>query len=311
MCYNVLSVGDDAIMCAFPILSAVSGTSPSALPKSCGDPFTYRRPSQDTVHGPRPCANSPARLELSAVSGRLSTDLSPLECAVPRFRTVTPLECAVTKGNYPLWTSRGELEYKGRRRGRVMTPERDVAQIIRLLHPSDSVWRTTFVMKGFLDDSGTHDGSLVLGIGGCVAREEQWNFFATDWQQMLEDFGIEEFKSSDLQVFAGEFKGWTEDKRRSLIGTAAKIGTKWAKDSFASLVVRSDYADAVPEWAKNTPAFGGDYNFCFQMTVGRIMAWINRLHVPMPANEQIAFVFDQQPKKEGISRNNYAAIKSF
>ena len=92
-----LSVGDDATMCAFPIPSAVPGTSPSDLPKSCADPFTHRRPSQDTVHGPRPCANSPARLELSAVNGRLSTDLSPLECAVPRFRAVTPLECAVTK----------------------------------------------------------------------------------------------------------------------------------------------------------------------------------------------------------------------
>ena len=90
-------VGDDAIMCAFPIPSAVPETPPSAFPKSRPDPFTHRRPSKDTVHGPRPCANSPARLELSDVSGRLSTDLSPLECAVPRFRAVTPLECAVTK----------------------------------------------------------------------------------------------------------------------------------------------------------------------------------------------------------------------
>src|SRR5438094_10036213 len=96
MCYNVLSVGDDAIMCAFPILSAVPGTAPSALPKSCGDPFTYRRPSQDTVHGPRPCANSPARLELSAVSRRLSTDLSPSECPVPPSPPLPLLECAVT-----------------------------------------------------------------------------------------------------------------------------------------------------------------------------------------------------------------------
>lgn len=170
------------------------------------------------------------------------------------------------------------------------------------------------MLQAYFDDSGTHEGSKIMAIGGCVAREEQWTLFNNDWTAMLDDFGLTEYKSADLQAFEGEFtkaQGWDESRRRQLVARAAAIGMKWAKNSFASLVVREDYAIAVPEWAKKTAAFGDEYNFCFQMSIGRIMRWIQGQGVPMPMGEQIAFMFDQQPKREGVARNTYAAIKKF
>lgn len=83
------------------------------------------------------------------------------------------------------------------------------------------------MLKAFFDDSGTHGSSKVLAIGGCVAREEQWVLFERDWAAMLERFGILEYHSADLQAFAGDFKGWTEEKRRQLVSCAAEIGQKW------------------------------------------------------------------------------------
>ena len=187
----------------------------------------------------------------------------------------------------------------------------ETIQIIRWLHPRDSQWRGTAVLKGFFDDSGTHEGSKVVAIGGCVAREEQWAQFEPEWAEMLAHFGIQEYHSGDLQAFAGEFKGWTEEKRRQLVGWAAKIGQQWAKHSFSSLLIREDYEQVVPEWAKQSAAFGDEYNFCFQMTVGQVMSWIEYLKPPMPDTDQIAFVFDQQPKKEGLTRFSYDQIKKF
>jgi hypothetical protein len=167
------------------------------------------------------------------------------------------------------------------------------------------------VLKAYFDDSGTHDSSSVVVIAGCVAREQQWALFEQEWAAMLEHFGIKEYHSTDLQAFVGEFKGSTEPKRRELVAWATKIGKTWAKNSFASLVVRDYYSRAIPDWAKQSVAFGDEYNFCFQMSVGQVMDWINYLKPPMPTDDQVAFMFDQQPKREGISNNTYAAIKKF
>jgi hypothetical protein len=167
------------------------------------------------------------------------------------------------------------------------------------------------VLKGYFDDSGTHDGSKVVAIGGCVAREEQWALFEPEWRDMLKHFGIDEYRSVDLQAFEGEFKGWDETKRRQLVAWAAKIGEQWAKAPFSSLLIRKDYEQVVPDWAKLTAAFGDEYNFCFQMTVGQVMAWMGYLNPPMPQTDQIAFIFDQQPKKEGLTRFSYDQIKKF
>ena len=40
-----------------------------------------------------------SRSAMSTVGCQLSARISPLECAVPGFPALTPLECAVTKGN--------------------------------------------------------------------------------------------------------------------------------------------------------------------------------------------------------------------
>jgi Protein of unknown function (DUF3800) len=167
------------------------------------------------------------------------------------------------------------------------------------------------MLQAFFDDSGTHASSKAVAIGGCIARPEQWRLFEDEWAQMLARFEINEYHSSDLQGFAGEFSGWNEEKRRELITRAAKIGKMWAKNSFAGMVIREDYRDAIPEWNKSTPAFGDEYNFCFHVVIGQVMEWIQRLNPPMPDGSQASFTFDAQPGRIGTTRNTYALIKKF
>jgi hypothetical protein len=188
---------------------------------------------------------------------------------------------------------------------------KDTMQLIRMLHPHDSVWRTTVGLKAFFDDSGTHDGSKVLALAGCIAREEQWLYFAQAWQAMLDEYEIQVFHMSELESLKGEFSGWTEERKRKLIGSVIGIARKWAKNSIASVVLVDEYAQVIPDWAKKSAAFGDDYNFCFQMCIGQAMGWVDALNPPMPARDQVAFVFDQQEKLEGVTRNTFTQIKKF
>jgi hypothetical protein len=188
--------------------------------------------------------------------------------------------------------------------------EQYVREIARVLHAPDSQWRTIAVLEGFFDDSGTHQGSLVTAMGGCVSRAEQWAAFAPEWRRVLDDFGVSFFHSTDLANSQEEYKNWDDSRKRSFITRLARVMGDYAKTAIAGLVVVDDYS-IVPEWARKTSAFGDQYNFCFQMCVGLTMNWIDGLNPPMPQGDQVAFTFDQRPKGEGLTRNAYYYIKKF
>jgi len=166
-------------------------------------------------------------------------------------------------------------------------------------------------LSAYFDDSGTHKGSLVTAIGGCVAREEQWDVLTRVWAKALKNEGVQQFHATDLENGYGEFKGWSEERKRGFFKTLTNIVRGYAKTAIAGLVIVEEYKEVVPQWARRTPAFGDEYNFCFQMCVGQTASWIAALNPPMPATEQVAFMFDQQGKVEGVTRRNYSQIKQF
>lgn len=167
------------------------------------------------------------------------------------------------------------------------------------------------MLKAYFDDSGTHEGSLVTALGGCVAQIEQWVYFEQEWRGVLEEEHVKIFHMTDLESLRGEYEGWDEERKRRFIGRMLKIISPWAKRQIASLVIAKDYDDVVPPWAKKIPAFGDKYNFCFQMCLGQTMNWVASLDPPMPAGDQIAFMFEQQDRVEGVTSANYTKIKRF
>ncbi len=40
------------------------------------------------------------------------------------------------------------------------------------------------LVGAFFDDSGTHDGSPVLALGGVLGTGEQWDAFEKAWQKL-------------------------------------------------------------------------------------------------------------------------------
>jgi hypothetical protein len=166
------------------------------------------------------------------------------------------------------------------------------------------------VLQGYFDDSGTHDGSRVVAIGGFIAREEQWQEFEREWKErVLSQCKV--FRMADLENGYGEFAGWPKEKKHSLINTVTEIALRYAKHAVSGLVIAQDYDEIVPQWAKKIEAFGDEYNFCFQMCIGQSMQYVDLLDPLMPDEEKIAFMFEQQKKHEGITRDNYTLIKEF
>ncbi len=167
------------------------------------------------------------------------------------------------------------------------------------------------MLRAYFDDSGTHEGSRVVAMGGFVAREGQWEQYDREWRELLTKHGISYLRMADLESSHGNFEGWGEEKKKPLIRDVIGQVRKWAKYAVSGLVVAQDYEQAVPEWARQSAAFGDAYNFCFQMCVGQSMQYVEHLNPPMPERDQIAFVFEQESKHEGVTRANYTLIKEF
>jgi hypothetical protein len=73
-----------------------------------------------------------------------------------------------------------------------------------------------FVYTAYLDESGTHDGSPITVMGGVLARAEQWRDFEKKFTAVQSQYGFRVWHTKKFKKKAGDFRGWTDEKCRSL-----------------------------------------------------------------------------------------------
>jgi hypothetical protein len=84
-----------------------------------------------------------------------------------------------------------------------------------------------FRLIACMDESGTHDatgkqpGSDVAAICGYVSTYKRWVQFQKKWRKVLKRYDISALHMKKFAHRVGEFEGWSEEKRRSLIAAAA------------------------------------------------------------------------------------------
>ena len=62
------------------------------------------------------------------------------------------------------------------------------------------------MLKAFLDESGTHQGSPTVALGGFVAGSRNWVELDRAWCKELDAAGLEEFHAKEF--FKDGFNGW-------------------------------------------------------------------------------------------------------
>jgi len=169
------------------------------------------------------------------------------------------------------------------------------------LYPGGIDRRLLSVFAAYFDESGTHDGSSNLTVGGFVASVEQWKHFDHEWTELLQKFGLlpqpgyfrmAEYESRRVfpytnwpntrhQEFAKRLVGII--KRRVNVGIAASMPT----DVFNRMsAARPSF------WPKGYP-----YATCAQVCLKAVGAWFTEHH---PEEEQIASVFAEGTTGAGL-----------
>lgn len=177
-----------------------------------------------------------------------------------------------------------------------------VTAVMRMVFGRRATGRMIAVLGAFFDDSGTHDASPVVVIGGLLGTEEQWDEFERAWLAQLAESvpgkpPLKWFHLSDCRAIRDEFGAYNEAERnritylfrriildRGLITIAVAVN-KLAWDELITEDIRSPMGD---------PSLSDAIGFCFHKCMEQML---NSVRTRYPG-ELVFTVFDQGTKKK-------------
>ena len=97
----------------------------------------------------------------------------------------------------------------------------------------------------FLDDSGSPDEGICLGVAGFVSTKYKWADFEKEWYSVLSAYGIGYFHMREYAHSVGQFKDWKgkDGKRRTFLKKLISCLNGRVHKSFASAVLLKDYRE--------------------------------------------------------------------
>ena len=82
--------------------------------------------------------------------------------------------------------------------------------------------RVPMILRSYLDESGTHDGSPVTVVSGIIGTAQQWSHFEHSIARLKRKYGFKIFHAKDFKSRSGEFRGWSHAKCDELLLDQAK-----------------------------------------------------------------------------------------
>jgi hypothetical protein len=142
------------------------------------------------------------------------------------------------------------------------------------------------VLKAYLDESGTHDGSPVLTVAAYMARPREWRDWTKKWNVAKRPIKI--FHAVDCANFRDEFEGWDETKRNEFV---ARLLPVIANSDFPGVVVgihMEEFRRVMRGRDGLKEIFGTPYAACLQWVIQIIMNFA----LGANSRERIGFVHE-------------------
>jgi hypothetical protein len=138
------------------------------------------------------------------------------------------------------------------------------------------------MMIAYMDESGTHDQSQAVVVGGLVAKTHAWSRFIRTWGNCLTTSRASNYHASVLESRLGEYQGWSQARKVNLQKEMIAAVRKATSYGVACGLSLADYSAVVPE------DLGTPYMLCVAGAVIKVVEWAQGLGYSQP----IAFVFE-------------------
>lgn len=131
-------------------------------------------------------------------------------------------------------------------------------------------------LVAYFDESGTHRQSKVVVVAGFVAPESNWEAFASLWEKLLAEYGLDSFHMNAFENRFGKFKKMTEEKRQEIHRRLLFAINSSLLQGVAIAVSRSAYDDVYTvrgQGPKARKLIQSPYSFCALACVTRAIMW--------------------------------------
>jgi hypothetical protein len=145
------------------------------------------------------------------------------------------------------------------------------------------------LLTGYMDETGhsKDERQKFVGVAGLVAPAENWEVFEHKWKETLRVFKIPYFHMKDFASRRRHYEGWSELKRKKLLGKLLRIIATTHPFPVGAIVSLDDYRSFSEE---DRALMGDPYHFCLMGCV-YLPAW----RTERASREvRVAIVFSEQ-----------------
>jgi hypothetical protein len=157
--------------------------------------------------------------------------------------------------------------------------------------------------NGYMDESGTHDGSEIVALAGYVSTYERWARFELEWNKVLAHRRVGVFHMTDFEARQKEFhvnNYWTPNIREQLINRLTTVAKENTSFGIGAAVRRKDYERIIP--ADLQQDFQDPYYLLLYFSMVLLAKW--KEMIP-DACRPIRFLFDRKKGFEGRASTLY------
>lgn len=160
--------------------------------------------------------------------------------------------------------------------------------------------RLIAMLYGYLDASGTHEGSSVLSVAGYVWSFENWKRANRKWQRFLDDNGLEFFHMTDFEAYEGPYKNWTPKRHRAVIKRLIQIIADTASVGVAVGIASRDHAalSAIPDGLE-----GSAYQRAATVCMTIVARWIHEQR----SAESVKYILEFGDETQDLLRRHVMA----
>lgn len=143
-----------------------------------------------------------------------------------------------------------------------------------------------FVYTAYLDESGTHDGSLVTVMGGLLAKADQWERFEKGFAKAQRQHGFRVWHTKKFKNRTGDFKGWTPEQCKALYWDLGRLTSFGLTEAMAVTLNNADYETHYksghrPPKARLDTKYGLCFRVCLYNCINEIFKRRHKKKIPV------------------------------
>jgi tetratricopeptide (TPR) repeat protein len=154
------------------------------------------------------------------------------------------------------------------------------------------------MLTAYVDCSGSADdpGVRALAMGGCIARDDQWQQFERAWRDALSAESVTMLHLRDFTQSTGEFVAWKEDpeRRARFLSSLASIINRSTEKRFLVGLFLDDYR-SLNATHNLREVLGRPYTALGLYTVALIDDWVKQNH----PGEEVRYLFEKGDPYQG------------